>query len=365
MRMAEDGMRFATASAKGKDRDGRNVPAVTRLYEWTDRKAPPRRLADTQDAPSPSFLAYARRSHALFVTSETDGEGKVTAFALEGGTLRPRGGRPTNGNAAVHAALDQTDRWLAVANYRAEKAAADAAIAIFPVAADGAVGPATSFLEHAGRGPDSSRQDSPHTHCVLFSPDNRLLAAIDLGTDGLWLYHFDAVTGAVRLAREIKLPPGSGPRHCVFHPSRPLIYLCGELASTLMTLRYDSEAGTADLIDSDAATREAHQGRNYPSGIAISPDGHYLMLANRGADTVATFWIDPETGMARLRDEVHCGGKFPRAIRLDKTGTVLAVANQKSGNVALFERDFETGKLARTPAAAIDLPSALDVIFLD
>ena len=108
-----------------------------------------------------------------------------------------------------------------------------------------------------------------------------------------------------------------------------------------------------------------HEGRNYPSGLTISPDGHYLMLANRGADTIATFWIDPETGMARLRDEVPCGGTFPRAIRLDRSGRTLAVANQRSGNVVLFERDFGTGRLARPPNGEVALPAAMDVIFID
>lgn len=358
-------MRFATASAEGKDRDGNRLPAVTRLYDWPAISQPPRVLSGTMDAPSPSFLALAKKSRTLFVTSEMDGEGQVSAMALDGERLVFKGSRPTGGSAAVHAALDQSGRWLAVANYRAERAGDDAAIALFPISAEGGIDPLAVALSQAGHGPDQSRQEGPHSHCVMFSPDNRLLAAVDLGTDGLWLYHFDQDSGAIRLAREVKLPAGSGPRHCAFHPSRPFVYVCGELDSTLLTLRYDSSAGMAELADADAATKAPHTGRNYPSGLAISPDGHYLMLANRGADTIATFWIDPETGMARLREEVPCGGKFPRAIRLDRTGTLLAVANQKSGNVALFERDFETGKMSAHPTQIIDLPSAMDVIFLD
>jgi 6-phosphogluconolactonase (cycloisomerase 2 family) len=199
----------------------------------------------------------------------------------------------------------------------------------------------------------------------MFSPDNCLLAAIDLGTDGLWLYHFDAASGAIRLAREVKLPPGCGPRHGVFHPSLPFVYVCGELDSTLFTLRYDAAAGSADLVGTEAATGAPHEDRNYPSGIAISPDGRFLMLANRGADTIATFSIDPETGLARLRDEVPCGGRFPRAIRLDRAGLVLAVANQKSGNVVLFDRDAGSGRLTAMPQGEIELPAAMDVVFLD
>ncbi|MBX9458165.1 MAG: lactonase family protein [Rhizobium sp.] len=358
-------MLIATASGGGSDREGKITAASVRLYDWPGDARQPRLVAESTAAPAPSFLAYGRRTRTLFVASETEAEGRVTAFALDGHRLMEGAQQGTDGNAAVHLALDQRESWLAAANYRAGAIAGDAAIALFPIETGGSLGPLSGTLHHQGDGPDRGRQQGPHTHCVMFSPDNRLLAAIDLGTDGLWLYRFDEAIGVARLAREVKLPSGSGPRHGVFHPSKPLVYICGELDSTLMTLRYDSAASTAELVDVDAATATSTSGRNYPSGVAISPDGHYLMLANRGADTIAVFWIDPETGMARLRNEVLCGGAFPRAIRLDRAGGVLAVANQKSGNIALFNRDFETGRIGAQPAASIELPSAMDAIFLD
>lgn len=353
-------MLFATAAGDGKDGDGNSVAAGGAMYKWKDRSHPPRRIASWAFVPSPSFNAVSRK-RILFTTSENADEGRIS---LADGFLG-KSSQGTGGQGAVHAAIDAGDRFIAVANYRAEKQGQDLSVAIFPFDQKGNLGDMTGLARHEGSGPDLSRQSSPHTHCVMFSPDNRLLVAVDLGTDGLWLYRFDQETGAIRLAREIKLPSGSGPRHCVFHPAKPLLYVCGELDSTLMTLRYDSQAGTAELVDTDAATRAAPAGRNYPSGIAVSPDGHYLMLANRGADTIATFWIDPETGMARLRDEIPCGGTFPRAIRLDGTGRILAVANQRSGNVALFERDFASGRLTPLPNGTFELPAAMDVVFLD
>lgn len=354
-------MRFVTASGKGKDTAGKPVKAATTWYEWTDRSRPPVRLAATSSPTSPSFHAFAAGRNLLFTASEDAGEGRIS---LNDGKLT-QSSRLTGGQGAVHAAIDGSNRFVAVANYRAEALAEDLSIAVFPFDARGQLGERLSAARHEGQGPDRSRQASPHTHCVMFSPDSRLLAAVDLGTDGLWLYRFDQATGAIDLTQEVKLPAGSGPRHCVFHPSRPFIYVCGELDSTLMALRYDPASGKAELIDAGAATKASGPDRNYPSGLAISPDGHYLMLGNRGADTIAIFWIDPATGMARLRDEISCGGIFPRAIRLDASGRTLAVANQRSGNVVLFERDFGTGSLTRMAHGEIELPAAMDVIFLD
>lgn len=350
-------MLFVTISAETSAADavgGRS----TRLFSWENPAARPEEIASSSFVPSPSFCAIVAPGR-LFTTSEDDGEGRVS---LNDGFLAPSS-RPTGGQGAVHCAVDAGNRFIAVANYRAAPCGEDLSVAIFPVEASGQLGERVGQGRNEGSGPDRDRQSSPHTHCVMFSPDNRMLAAVDLGTDGVWLYRFDSASGAIELAREVKLTPGSGPRHCVFHPSRPFLYVCGELDSSLMTLRYDSIAGTAELVDREVATKAPHRDRNYPSGIAISPDGHYVLLANRGADTIAVFWIDPETGHARFRDEVPCGGKFPRAIRLDRTGGILAVANQKSDNVVFFARDFSTGRLTLLPNAEIALPAPMDVIF--
>ncbi|MDB5554597.1 MAG: hypothetical protein JWL86_4581 [Rhizobium sp.] len=366
-------MWFATASAKGKDGRGRAVKAAVTVFSDQDG-AISRSAFVSHAVPDPSYLALSSLHKVLYVASENSGEGRVSAVRLDADGLTLLGSVTTGGHAAVHLAIDQTGRWLAVANYRGEPKGRDLSLAVFPIQVDGMLGDLAASARHDGSGPDLDRQATPHTHCVAFSPDNRLLAVVDLGTDGLWLYHFDAASGTLDLASQAKLPAGSGPRHCVFHPREPLIYVCGELDSTLVTLRYDIAAGTADIVDSDAATNMLGKGAvnklgpkhaNYPSGLAIAPDGRYLMLGNRGADTIAIFWIDPETGMARYREEVPCGGRFPRAIRLDSTGRVLAVANQKSGNVALFSRDFESGKLTPMPHGDFELPAAMDAIFLD
>ncbi|UVC09329.1 lactonase family protein [Rhizobium sp. TH2] len=366
-------MRFATASAKGRDRHGRAVKPAATLFS-SDESAAPQPVFVSHAAPDPSYLAVSSLHKVLYVASENSAEGRISALRLDADGLTLLGSVGTGGHAAVHLAIDQTGRWLAVANYRGEPKGQDLSVAVFPIQVDGMLGDLAASARQDGSGPDRDRQATPHTHCVAFSPDNRLLAAVDLGTDGLWLYHFNAASGALGFASQIKLPAGSGPRHCAFHPREPLIYVCTELDSTLVTLRYDPAAGTADIVDSDAATKVPGKGAvnrlgtknaNYPSGLVIAPDGRYLMMGNRGPDTVAIFWIDPETGTARYREEVPCGGKFPRAIRLDSTGRVLAVANNKSGNVTLFSRDFESGKLTAMPHGDFELPTAMDVIFLD
>ncbi|MBL0370408.1 lactonase family protein [Rhizobium sp. KVB221] len=321
--------------------------------------------ATTKTVPHPSFAAWSARRSKLYVTSEiANGQGRVTAVSVSTAGLTAESHAATGGNAAVHISLDRRENFLFVANYQTQPEAGPLSIAIFSLEADGSVGRLTGHAEHDGHGPDRARQQGPHCHFVSISPDNRLLAAIDLGTDSLHFYRFDAANGTIALAFHLKLPPGSGPRHAVFHPSRPLIYVTGELASSLMSVSFDVHAQTAELLASEPATARDTEVRNYPSGISISPEGHCVLAANRGADTIATFWTDPETGIARLKSETDCGGAFPRAIRFDATGRYLAVANQKSDTVCVFGWDFASGQLSPRPILSWPVPAPLDVAFL-
>lgn len=324
-----------------------------------------RLLAETGAAPSPSFLAWSKDKAMLYVASElARGDGRVTGLALGENRLVAGNHVETGGNGAVHLCLDRQGQSLFVANYQGDERSGPVSVAVFALEPDGSLGAMTGSAEHHGHGPDHSRQSRPHCHSVTISPDNRILAAADLGTDSLYLYRFDARAGTISLARQLKLPPGTGPRHGVFHPTHPLFYMTGELNSSLMTVMVDTVSADAELVESIAATAIHADRRNYPSGIAISPDGHYVLAANRGADSIAVYWIDPQSGAARLRHEVPCGGRFPRAIRFDPTARYLAVANQKSDDVSIFGWDFSQGALSDKPLLQIALQTPLDMIFV-
>jgi 6-phosphogluconolactonase len=351
------------ANRKAPPGSRRGIVSVVRL----DMAAVAVRVeAESREVPFPSFLAAAAGGDCVYVASELPkGDGRVSALRWSPAGFSVLNSASTAGNAAVHLCLDRQGKFLFAANYQADDTSGPVSVAAFALRPDGAIGDMTGSAAHAGRGPDALRQSRPHCHSVMISPDNRLLAAADLGTDSVYLYRFDAATGAIALARQVKLPPGCGPRHSVFHPSRPLLYVTGELDSTLMTVAYDPGNGNGQLAGTVAAIGRPPVRRNYPSGIAISPDGHYLLVANRGADTVAVFWIDPSTGLPQLRGETGCGGTFPRALRFDGAARHLAVANQKSGSIAIFGWDFAKGALTEKPLMRVKMQTPLDMIFVE
>jgi 6-phosphogluconolactonase len=357
---------LAVAAGAGKDSAGHKQKGGVLLYRIDPAKGTAESVESSEAALYPSYLAWSGTKSALYVAGELpEVDGQVTALHRTGNRFASLGHVATGGNGAVHLCLDRTGNFLFAANYQDSHPLDQVSVAVFPLLADGSLGAMTGSARHAGHGEDTDRQSRPHCHGVAISPDNRLLAAVDLGTDSVYFYRFDAATGAIALASQLRLPPGSGPRHPVFHPSKALVYVTGELDPTLMTIAFDSNGAEAKLIASEPATLKTGNFRNYPSGIEISPDGHYVLAANRNADTIAVFFVDAHSGIARLRDEVDCGGKFPRAIRLDPSARLLAVANQKSDGVSIFNWDFSTGKLSAKPILEIDVPIPFDAVFID
>ena len=67
--------------------------------------------------------------------------------------------------------------------------------------------------------------------------DGNFVVTADLGMDQLLIYGFDSKKGKfIDLPEKtVKVSPGQGPRHFIFHPNHPRLYLINELGNTLMT----------------------------------------------------------------------------------------------------------------------------------
>jgi len=179
-----------------------------------------------------------------------------------------------------------------------------------------------------------------------FVGDN-LLLAVDLGADGVAAYRLDPDTGRLLPAPASwsALPAGFGPRHLVVLPENHLA-LAGELSGEIALLVLDPETGGLRLLDVERASGSAVHCA--PSGIDRTGDGRFVVMANRGPDTVASFAIEHHPGGAHLRlvGEISCGGAHPRAVTV--IGDLLYVANQHAGNIAVLRIDTETGALTDT-----------------
>src|SRR3954468_14519812 len=130
------------------------------------------------ETPSPSFLTSSADGRVVFAVNELESfrdiaTGSVTSFAADPVTARLTeiSVQSTRGAGPCHLALDQTGRYLAVANYGGGN------FALFPVGIDGRLEPATTVL--AGDESQAGLSTAPARlgHMVGFDAHNRFLLA--------------------------------------------------------------------------------------------------------------------------------------------------------------------------------------------
>jgi 6-phosphogluconolactonase len=319
------------------------------------------------ETPNPSFLAAHPNGRFLYAVNEVSHfqrmqkSGSVSAFAIDPATgqLKLLNQQASMGDGPCHLTLDHEGKCLMVANYN------NGSVAAFPVGKDGLLTEVISFFQHRGAGTIPHRQDGPHAHCVVVSPDNRFVLTADLGLDEVLVYRLNADTGSMVVNDPpfVKVAPGAGPRHLAFHPNGRLVYLINEVQSTVITFAYDPKGGTLRELQSVSTLPKDFKGQNDTAEIQVHPSGKFLYGSNRGHDSIAVFAIDPKAGTLTLIEHVSTEAKAPRNFAIDPTGTYLLAANQQSNNIVVFRIDQSTGKLTPT-GQVVAAPSPVCLTFV-
>jgi 6-phosphogluconolactonase len=310
---------------------------------------------------NPSFLAEHPNHKFLYAVNEGGGANAVSAFAIDDktGKLKPLNQVPSGGNGPCHLAVDPSGHWLAVANYGSGH------MAIVPIHADGRLGEAIQVEHHEGTSVDRARQNGPHAHCVLFSPDHRYLLLADLGLDKIFVYKFDAASGHITANEPSfgSVAPGAGVRHLAFHPNGKVLYSINEMAKTVTAFHWDGAKGTLEAFQSIATVPEGAKGGS-TAEIAVNRAGTRVYGSNRGDDSIALFAVDPERQTLSAIDRTPTLGKTPRHFTLDPTGKFLLAANQDTDDIAVFSVHPNTGQLTPVGGLVKDAPAPVCILFV-
>jgi 6-phosphogluconolactonase len=297
---------------------------------------------------NPSFLVVHPNGRWLYAVSETSQQGDGTPGAVWAFrcTYEPWGIEPINhqasgGDAPCHLEIDSTGRWLLVSNY------SSGSVGVLPILSDGALGEMTNLVQHHGSGPYVERQEGPHAHSTIFTPDHRFAIVADLGIDELLVYAFDSQAGLLHTHTRATTRPGAGPRHMVFHPNGKHLYVANELDNTVGMYEYDATRG--ELHERQVIeTLPPNAPESYVADIHVSPAGDRLYVSNRGHESIAIFQIEA-AGRLALVAIPPCGGRFPRNFALSPDSRFLLVANQHSGEVVVLPVQDDT----KSPGAII------------
>ena len=288
------------------------------------------------EMPNPSYLAvHGNRVYA--VSEMPDTSASVWAWRWGGNGFEWMGSQPTGipdkGEDPCYVSTNGT--LLAVANY------SGGSLGVYRLREDGSIAPLDSLLISGIGGPDLSRQEAPHVHCAVFSPDGKHLFFSEFSADEIG--RLDVFAGGVRnYCRAAALHPDYGPRHLLFDASGEHLYVLGELSGDITVFDYvdgtlrEKQVIKADRMDARGA-----------ADLHFSPDGKFLYASLRlRGDGIVVYEVGPGGVLAYVGYQAT--GPHPRNFNITPNGRYVMVACRDNDAIEIYARDRATGLLTDT-----------------
>jgi 6-phosphogluconolactonase len=314
------------------------------------------------DIRNPTWLAVNAAQTRLYAVSEIDNyqgmhSGAIVSYAIDNDSLQIKriGAVSSGGSTPTYVSVHPSGKFVFAANYGGGSAA------VFPVGSDGALGEATDVRPSVGprhhvRGTNDppgqfaqSDHDSPHLHMVAADPSGQFVIANDAGLDLTLIWRLDTATGKLLPAQVpvVPAPPGSAPRHFVFHPNGRVFYNLYEHDAKVAVYDYDASRGSMKLKQMVPSLPPKFAGSNLASEIIMTADGRFLYVANRLHNAVAIFGVAAD-GQLRAVAETWVHADSPRSLSIDPSGAFLYSCNQRGDSITSFHLNPLTGGLTFT-----------------
>jgi 6-phosphogluconolactonase len=292
---------------------------------------------------NPTYLAASLPGDRLYAVCEIDASEGPTletyAVDPEALALHHLATTPIEGGWPCHVSLDPAARHLTIANYESGN------FVVMALDGEGCPTGKPTIIQRQGNGPREDRQEAPHGHCALASPDGRYFFFVDLGTDSIARH--PVIDGRVSAEPDLTIAaaPGAGPRHIAFSPSGRSLLAIHEMASTV-TL-HSTEDPEATLATVSTLPLD-WTGENDTAAIRIHPNGRFVYASNRGHDSIFAAALDEQRGRLEPLGTWPAGGRTPRDIALTPDGAFLLAASQDEHAITVFAVDAATGALTPT-----------------
>jgi len=337
---------------------------------------------------NPAFSRFHPKKNILYTCTESVAEpGEIVSWRVcpMTGKLTKVGSKSAGGTSTCYITLDRGCENMLVVNYW------DATVGVFGLdPTNGAVQDCRSMFDPKEGRPMKARHDKhvnhsqndenaqkerqadPHSHAVILDPFFGQIAYVpDLGMDLIRQFKFDQASGTLQAAGMVPSgPPGRmalGPRYIEFHPNLPVAYVVNELSSEVSVFEFDRSIAEEVIAakTAEAASRQTLRLKQtvstipqaFPSDmntcgrIAVHPSGMFVLVSNRGHDSITVFRVHTaagSVGLLSVASTQHTRGATPRHFQFDGSGQWLVTANQDSDHIGVFRFNLASGKLEWT-----------------
>ena len=298
----------------------------------------------------PALLAISPDRRTLYAGHREVPEISSHRIAPGTGALTPTGSVTPPGQPA-YLATDRSGRFLLSSYY------ADGRAAAHPLGDDGSVGGAPTAVVDTAAGAHAIQTDRsnrfayvPH---IARQNDNVLEPPKNIpGPNVIYQFRFDESEGSLTPNAPLRVEQDGdlGPRHFCFHPALDIVYFSNEQGCSVTAYRMDA-AGALTAMQTAPTLPSGVTERNTCSQIQLSPAGDFLLVPNRGHNSIAGFAVD---GEGRLTPAGHAATEaVPSAFSLDPTGRFVFAAGSATGRLASYRVDGDTGELAPLATYAV------------
>ncbi len=314
---------------------------------------------------NPSFLALSPDGTRLYATAEVpsaDGtqQGGLRAFHVTQGkgALTEFSALPLAASGtSTHVSVSPDGKAAFSVHYNA------AWVASVRLDAQGALFERASLLTHAGKtGPNTKRQEKPHAHSIILSPDGRHAYVCDLGLDLVQPYLISPTDASLKALAPAASEPGDGPRHSRFSHDGRHLYVVNELTGSMGVYLRDTQEGTLSRLQTVSLLEPGFTGSNTSAEVQLHPNGRHLYATSRGPDIITVLERSEQDGLLKVLQRLPSGGRHPRHFALSPDGRWLVCANRDTDSLNVFAVDPTSGTLRATGFSAV-VPQAVCVLF--
>ncbi len=314
-----------------------------------------RRLEIYPQAENAIWLCAAKRG-LIVATERYLSNGEISSFSISDNGKLTRIGpiQNSHGGAICHITTGSDNDTIFTASFLG-------GLSVHGMNTHGEISSAHQTISYQGHGP-GPMQERSHPHQITVSPDGEFLYVCDLGSDRIWIhpiYKKDQKT-VLGKAIEVGVLRGSGPRHLVFHPTLPLLYLLGQLDGHVRIYQY--KRADMDLKGVVDALPDNFSGESSAAAIRLHPSGKTLYVSERSSSTITAFKINADGKLTRAFC-FETAGDSPRDFNISPSGRWLIALNHGTDSIVSFQLDPESGFLTSESQQSLSLGCPVCILF--